>query len=62
VGLTLSLIAAVAANGCIGRGGGLPWHIPQDLRHFKRLTMGRLRGAPPHRNIKKSLRPARGVC
>jgi dihydrofolate reductase len=41
VGLTLSLIAAVAANGCIGRAGDLPWHIPQDLRHFKRLTMGR---------------------
>ena len=39
--VTLSLIAAVASNGCIGRGGDLPWYIPEDLRHFKRLTMGR---------------------
>lgn len=39
--LTLSLIVAAAENGCIGRGGDLPWHIPEDLRHFKRLTMGR---------------------
>ncbi|HBH25777.1 MAG TPA: dihydrofolate reductase [Rhodospirillaceae bacterium] len=38
---TLSLIAAVAENGCIGRGGDLPWHIPGDLRRFKCLTLGR---------------------
>ncbi len=36
----LELIAAVAANGVIGRGGQLPWHLPDDLRHFKTLTMG----------------------
>lgn len=34
------LVAAVAANGVIGRDGGLPWHLPEDLRHFKRLTLG----------------------
>ena len=32
--------AAVAANGVIGRGGGLPWHLPEDLARFKRLTIG----------------------
>ena len=37
----LELVAAVAANGVIGRGGQLPWHLPDDLRHFKALTMGR---------------------
>jgi len=34
------LVAAVAANGVIGRQGGLPWHLPEDLKHFKRLTFG----------------------
>src|SRR5579859_4741097 len=34
------LVAAVAANGIIGRDGRLPWHLPEDLKHFKRLTLG----------------------
>lgn len=33
-------IYAQAANGVIGRNGRLPWHLPADLRHFKRLTSG----------------------
>jgi dihydrofolate reductase len=37
---TVTLVAAVAANGVIGRDGALPWHLPDDLRHFKRLTRG----------------------
>jgi dihydrofolate reductase len=38
--MRLYLAAAVAANGIIGAGGKLPWHIPEELKHFKRLTMG----------------------
>ena len=34
------LVAAVAANGVIGRDGRLPWHLPEDLKHFKQLTFG----------------------
>jgi dihydrofolate reductase len=34
------LVAAVAANGIIGAGGKLPWHLPEDLKHFKGLTLG----------------------
>src|SRR5262245_17558560 len=34
------LVAAVAANGIIGANGKLPWHIPEELKHFKRLTLG----------------------
>ena len=34
------MIAAVASNGVIGRGGELPWHLPDDLARFKSLTMG----------------------
>jgi len=37
---SLSLIVAVARNGVIGRDGALPWHVPEDLKHFKRLTTG----------------------
>ena len=36
----LELIAAVAANGVIGREGQLPWRLPDDLAHFKQLTLG----------------------
>lgn len=36
----LSLIAAVAANGVIGDRNDLPWHLPEDLKHFRALTMG----------------------
>jgi dihydrofolate reductase len=34
------LVAAVAANGIIGARGKLPWHIPEELQHFKKLTLG----------------------
>ena len=37
----LALVAAVAANGVIGRGQALPWHLPEDLRRFKALTLGK---------------------
>jgi dihydrofolate reductase len=37
---TVTLVAAVAANGVIGKDGALPWRLPDDLRHFKRLTRG----------------------
>ena len=34
------LVAAVASNGIIGANGALPWRLPEDLQHFKRVTMG----------------------
>jgi dihydrofolate reductase len=37
----LVLIAAVAENGVIGRDGELPWWLPGDLRHFKKITLGK---------------------
>jgi dihydrofolate reductase len=36
----LHLIFARALNGVIGRGNQLPWHLPEDLAHFKRTTLG----------------------
>jgi len=38
--MTLRLIFARAAHGVIGRDGTMPWHLPEDLAHFKQLTLG----------------------
>jgi dihydrofolate reductase len=35
------LVAAMDKNRAIGRGGALPWHLPDDLKRFKRLTLGK---------------------
>lgn len=37
----ITLVAAVADNGVIGADGGMPWHLPADLAHFKQVTMGK---------------------
>lgn len=37
----LSLIVAMARNGCIGINNKLPWHLPADLQYFKRITQGK---------------------
>lgn len=39
-GTKVYLVAAVAANGIIGAGNRMPWHLPEDLKHFKALTLG----------------------
>jgi dihydrofolate reductase len=39
-GPRIYLVVAVASNGIIGANGQLPWNLPEDLKHFKRLTMG----------------------
>ena len=36
----VSLIVAMSSDRVIGRDGDLPWHLPADLRHFKKTTMG----------------------
>ncbi len=37
----LALLVAASENDVIGRGGALPWHLPDDLKHFKALTLGK---------------------
>lgn len=37
----ISLIAALDRNHAIGRGGEMPWHLPDDLKRFKALTLGK---------------------
>lgn len=39
--LTLSLIVAMAQNRAIGKENQLPWHLPEDLKYFKSVTMGK---------------------
>jgi|GEM_PF-11121 len=41
-GMTLSIIAALAHNGVIGRDGDMPWKLPNDLKRFKELTRGHI--------------------
>ncbi|KZS62226.1 dihydrofolate reductase [Mycobacterium ostraviense] len=37
---TVGLIWAQSTSGVIGRGGDIPWRVPEDLGHFKRVTLG----------------------
>jgi len=37
----ITLIVAAADNGVIGRDNALPWHLPDDLKRFKSLTLGK---------------------
>src|SRR5947209_1823761 len=39
--MSLAFVVAVAKNGVIGRNGGLPWRLSTDLKHFKKLTLGK---------------------
>ena len=37
----IAMIAALARNGVIGRDNQMPWHLPEDLRYFKQVTLGK---------------------
>jgi len=39
--MQIVLIAGVAENGVIGRGGAMPWRLKSDMRHFRALTLGK---------------------
>ena len=40
--MSISLIAAIGADNAIGRNGQMPWHLSEDLKHFKSLTSGHI--------------------
>lgn len=40
LGIKVVMVAARARNGVIGNQGKIPWHIPEDFAHFKRVTVG----------------------
>lgn len=60
--MKLSLIAAVARNGVIGRGNAIPWRLPEDLQHFRRTTLGCpvIMGRRTWDSLPASLRPLPG--
>lgn len=41
IGVSIELVVAVAANGVIGRDGGLPWRMSSDLKRFRAMTLGK---------------------
>jgi len=70
--VTVALIWAQSTSGVIGRDGGIPWQVPEDMAHFKGLTMGhtvlmgrrtweslpvRFRPLPGRRNVVVSRNP-----
>ncbi|QJR14478.1 dihydrofolate reductase [Usitatibacter palustris] len=60
---TRSMIVAMARNRVIGNGNGMPWHLPADLAHFKRLTMGHpiIMGRRTYEAIGKALPGRRNI-
>lgn len=61
-GVMISLIAAVARNGVIGRQGGLPWRLRDDMAFFKDVTMGKpvVMGRKTFESIPAKFRPLDG--
>jgi dihydrofolate reductase len=59
----LALIVAVARNGVIGREGGLPWHVSEDLKHFKNTTSGHaiIMGRKTYESIGRPLPKRRNI-
>ncbi len=55
--MPIALVAALARNGVIGRDNRLPWRLPADMRHFRRLTLGHpvLMGRRTYQSIGKPL-------
>ena len=58
----IAVVAALSRNRVIGREGGLPWHLPQDLKHFKEVTAGGavVMGRKTFESIPEKFRPLPG--
>lgn len=59
----LALIVAASENNVIGRAGGMPWHLPAELKHFKATTMGKpiVMGRRTHESIGRALPGRRNI-
>ncbi|MEZ0341470.1 dihydrofolate reductase [Mycobacterium sp. pV006] len=60
--MSLGLIWAQSTSGVIGRDGGIPWRLPEDLARFKELTMGHtvIMGRLTWESLPASVRPLPG--
>lgn len=56
------MIAAMARNNCIGVDGDLPWDIPEDMAHFRRVTKGKpvIMGRKTWESLPEAVRPLPG--
>lgn len=61
--MRITLVVAVSDNGVIGRNGRLPWRLPEDLRRFRELTMGKplLMGRRTYESIGRPLPGRRNI-
>ena len=59
----LALVVAMTPDRVIGKDGGMPWHIPEDLKHFRRVTMGHaiIMGRKTHESIGRPLPRRRNI-
>lgn len=58
----VTVVAAVARNGCIGKDGALPWRIPEDMKRYRQITMGKVvvMGRKTWESIPEKFRPLPG--
>ena len=61
--MIISMIAAIGWQNAIGKNGALPWHIPEDLRYFKAMTLGKpvVMGRKTYESIGKPLPNRRNI-
>jgi dihydrofolate reductase len=59
----LSMVAAMTPSGVIGRGGAIPWHHAEDMKHFRKVTRGHavIMGRATFDSIGKPLRDRRNI-
>ena len=59
----LAMVVAMTADRVIGKDGGMPWHIPEDLKHFRWVTMGHaiIMGRKTHESIGRALPRRRNI-
>lgn len=61
--MRVSLVVAMAHDGVIGRDGGMPWHLPAELKRFRAITMGKpiVMGRRTHDSIRRALPGRRNI-
>lgn len=59
----LAIVVAVARGGVMGRNGALPWHYPEDLRHFRAVTHGHavIMGRKTYQSVGRPLPDRRNI-
>ena len=61
--MRIAMIAAMANNRVIGKNNQMPWHLPADLKHFKKVTLGKpvIMGRKTYQSIGKALPGRRNI-